>query len=442
MEAPPVQYTSTRDGVSIAWAAAGDGPALLWCSGTPFSHVRESFAVFGPSFEAIVRSFRLVIFDARGTGMSERDVDSVSLETLVADAEAVIGAARLDRFIAYADGGSILAAATCLRLALASPEQVTHVIFESPFQSMRELADTPFGRTSAALAELDWNVYTQTLFRVLLGLDASAEIVESLAAAVGGWVDPPVGVRYVRLWETVDIGDLLPQVHQPTLVIRQDPYVIPARCCQRVAAKIPGAQFRQYSDPTYAIVAELIRSFVGLSVAPEQEARAASPFRTVLFTDIVGHTEMMQRLGDANGREVLREHERITRETLLMHGGSEIKTDGDSFMVSFASASAAVECAVALQRVFAQHSETNAEPIVVRMGLNVGEPIEEDGDFFGSAVIVGARIRDKASGGEILVPEAVRHMLSGKGFVFANGGEFALKGFEDAVRLYSVHWRE
>ncbi|MDP9236634.1 MAG: alpha/beta hydrolase [Chloroflexota bacterium] len=260
MEAPPVQYTTTRDGLSIAWAEIGEGPALLWCNGTPFSHVQESFSVFGAQFEAIVRSFRLVTFDARGSGMSERDVDAVSLETSLADAKAVIDAAKLDRFIAYADGGNILAVATCLRLALELPDRVTHVVMESPYTSMRELEDTPLGRTSATLAELDWNVYTQTLMRVLLGLDASSEVVIGLAGAVAGWVDPVVGVLYARVWETIDLGDMLPQVRQPTLVIRQEPYFVPARCCQRVAAKIPGAKFRQYSDPTYAMVAELIQS--------------------------------------------------------------------------------------------------------------------------------------------------------------------------------------
>src|SRR3990172_13142461 len=99
MEAPPVQYTTTSDGVSIAWAEAGEGPALLYCAGTPFSHVRELYAVMGAAFEAFTQSFRLVTFDARGTGMSERDVAGVSPETLLLDAQAVIDAAKLDHFM-------------------------------------------------------------------------------------------------------------------------------------------------------------------------------------------------------------------------------------------------------------------------------------------------------------------------------------------------------
>jgi class 3 adenylate cyclase len=180
-------------------------------------------------------------------------------------------------------------------------------------------------------------------------------------------------------------------------------------------------------------------------VNPGEETKAArrtdtaSAVRTVLFTDLVGHTEMMQRLGDAKGREVLREHERITRETLRGHGGVEIKADGDSFMVSFASVAKAVECAVALQRVFAARE---GEPLSIRMGLNAGEPIEDDGDLFGATVILAARIKEKAGAGEILVPDTVRGLLSGKGFTFGDRGETMLKGFEEPVRLYEVRWRE
>jgi class 3 adenylate cyclase len=178
--------------------------------------------------------------------------------------------------------------------------------------------------------------------------------------------------------------------------------------------------------------------------AGRQKRRSAPDVRsvqTVLFTDLVGHTAMMQRLGDTRGRDVLREHEQITRDVLKQHGGSEIKTDGDSFMVSFASVTAAMECAVALQRAFAHRNETAREPLHVRVGLNAGEPIAEEGDLFGSAVILAARVCAQAGAGEILIPEPVRHLLSGKSFVYSDHGETLLKGFEDAVRLYEVRWR-
>jgi class 3 adenylate cyclase len=437
-----VKYTTTPDGVSIAWGDGGQGPALFCCGATPFTHVQEGYGGSLPYLHALTNSFRLITFDARGLGMSDRDVEHVSAATMLIDAEAVIAAAKIDHFIVYADGGSLFALATALRIALAYPERATHLVLEAPFQNMRELADTPIGRTAAALAELDWDVYLQTVVRVLIGFDdAASELIEHFAARVGTWVDERIGIQYVREHEVMDVSDLLPQISLPTLVTRNDPFFVPARSSQRVAAKIPGAQFRQFSDPTYVQQVDLIREFVGLSTPPAvSDAPAPSlAFRAILFTDLVGHTEMMSRLGDDKGRDVLREHERITRETLKANGGTEIKTDGDSFMISFGSVTKAVECAIALQHAFASRE---GEPLSVRMGLNAGEPIEEDGDLFGATVILASRIAAKADGGEILVADTVRGLCSGKGFLFADRGEFVAKGIEEPVRISEVNWRE
>jgi class 3 adenylate cyclase len=170
-----------------------------------------------------------------------------------------------------------------------------------------------------------------------------------------------------------------------------------------------------------------------------EEVPTHGGIRTVLFTDLVGHTEMMQRLGDERGREVLRDHERITRDLLKQYGGTEKRTDGDGFMASFASVTKAMDCAIALQRAFAAHE---GEPLQVRVGLNAGEPIEEDGDLFGSTVIMASRIAAHAGAGEILIPEPLRHLLTGKSYVYADRGATRLKGFEDAVRIYEVRWQE
>ena len=167
----------------------------------------------------------------------------------------------------------------------------------------------------------------------------------------------------------------------------------------------------------------------------------AVAFRTVLFTDLVGHTEMMSRLGDERGRDVLREHERITREVLKANGGTEVKTMGDGFMASFGSRDegGGVRGGVA-EGVRERHARASA--LNVRVGLNAGEPIEEDGDLFGATVILASRIAAKAEGGEILVADTVRGLCSGKGFLFADRGEFVAKGFEEPVRVYEVRWRE
>ncbi|MCH7488837.1 MAG: adenylate/guanylate cyclase domain-containing protein, partial [Chloroflexi bacterium] len=151
---------------------------------------------------------------------------------------------------------------------------------------------------------------------------------------------------------------------------------------------------------------------------------------------------LTQRLGDAKARDLLREHERMVREALKAHGGSEVKTMGDGFMTSFGSATKALECAIAIQRAFAEHNESADEPIKVRIGLNAGEPIAEDEDLFGTAVNMAARICSKADGGQILAPIVVRELVAGKGFLLSDLGETEMRGFEDPVRLYDVRWRE
>ena len=169
---------------------------------------------------------------------------------------------------------------------------------------------------------------------------------------------------------------------------------------------------------------------------------AAEDIHTILFTDVEGSTAMTQRLGDAKARDLLREHERTVRGALKAHGGSEVKTMGDGFMASFSSATKALECAIAMQRAFAQRNESAEEPVMVRIGLNAGEPIAENDDLFGTAVNEAARITATAKGGEILVSNVVRELAKGKDFLFTDRGEATLKGFDEPVRLFEVRWRE
>ncbi len=115
---------------------------------------------------------------------------------------------------------------------------------------------------------------------------------------------------------------------------------------------------------------------------------------------------------------------------------------GDGFMASFSSATKALECAITMQRAFAEHNASAEEPIKVRVGLNAGEPIAEDEDLFGTAVNLAARICAQAEAGQILAPIVVRELAAGKQFMFADLGETELRGFEDPVRLYELRWRE
>jgi class 3 adenylate cyclase len=162
---------------------------------------------------------------------------------------------------------------------------------------------------------------------------------------------------------------------------------------------------------------------------------------TILFTDIEGSTALAQRLGDKAYHALLAEHNRILREQVARHGGHEVKSLGDGFMVAFASAARALACAVAIQKAFGQHNETAEEPINVRIGLNTGESIEEAGDYFGTAVTLAARIAARAQGGQILVSEVVRAVGGSlAGVEFRDAGRKQLKGIKGRQRVYEVVW--
>jgi class 3 adenylate cyclase len=169
---------------------------------------------------------------------------------------------------------------------------------------------------------------------------------------------------------------------------------------------------------------------------------------TILFTDIEGSTALAQRLGDKAYHALLAEHNRILREQVARHGGHEVKSMGDGFMVAFASAARALSCAVDIQRAFAAynarlsaHAEPIEAPINLRIGLNTGESIEEAGDYFGTAVTLAARIAARAQGGQILVSEVVRTVGGSlAGVEFRDAGRKQLKGIKGRQRVHEVVW--
>ena len=176
----------------------------------------------------------------------------------------------------------------------------------------------------------------------------------------------------------------------------------------------------------------------GSNLAPPRE----SAFRVILFTDMEGSTALTERLGDAGHMEVLRAHNTILREALFRCEGRQVKHTGDGIMASFTSASRAVECAITIQRQFTRHSQESETAVRVRVGLSAGEPVEEHQDLFGAAVQLAARVCAQAGPGQILAPNVIRELCIGKGFLFEDRGEQALKGFEEPRRLYEVKWRE
>jgi class 3 adenylate cyclase len=299
-----------------------------------------------------------------------------------------------------------------------------------------------------ALRDKDWELYTETVAHAYLGW-SEAEAARGMAAFMRECITWQAAQAAQGAVEEFDATALLPQVKAPTLVLhrRQFP-VFDVAVARGLASRIPNAHLALLEGASAApwvgdveAVLSAIHEFLGEG---EEAAAGSAPsgLVTILFTDIGGSTSLTQRVGDAKAQEVVRTHNRIVRDALKAHSGSEIKHTGDGIMASFSSASRALECAIGIQRTFAQHSESAEEPIRVRIGLNAGEPIAEEEDLFGTAVQLAARICAQAEPGEILAPIVVRELAAGKGFLLADRGDVALRGFEDPVRLYEVRWRD
>jgi class 3 adenylate cyclase len=446
---PQVQYTTTPDGASIAFYEMGEGPPLVIVSSVLWSHLRLTFIPeYHRSGAGIGRGRRVIRYDSRGTGLSSRDTLDFSLKARVTDLECVIDHLGIHRFALFAGAHAGPAA---IAYTASHPERVTHLILWHPYARGKD-ANRRFDSFESLRSAGDWMLYTTTIANVNMGFKDSA-LAERMARRMRESMTFESVQALIEHAKAIDVFDLLPQVQVPTLVvwtegIGEEATILSLESAKATAARIPGARlftyraagFTRWSDKATQAAEE----FLG-DAKPEAtpSGSEASAFRSVLFTDLVGHTEMMQRLGDEKGREVLREHERITREVLKAHGGTEVKTMGDGFMASFGSVTKAVECAVALQRKFEERMVNGeGERLAVRCGLNAGEPIEEDGDLFGSTVILASRIAAAAQGGEVLASMAVRELCAGKGFAFADRGEQAMRGFEDPVRVFEVNWRE
>ncbi len=461
-----VRYCTTDDGVRIAYSVEGHGRPLVIC---PYFY--ESFAhdditlQWQALIEHLSAGRQVIRYCTRGTALSQRDVPDLSKPECAKDLETVARAIGLKRFdlLGWAASG-----VDAVGYAARHPRSVSRLILYATWARLTDLMPAENLMGLAAMCRNTWEMASQIIADMSARREApdfGLQIAEAMRQNISG-------ETLATLTETTpDVTGLLPAIKCPTLILhRVNDTAVPFTASQTIASGIPNARLVALKGTVNypglgdtQTIADAITEFLNegqekaraTPEGPAGEAVGGHIVRTILFTDVVGHTAMMRRLGDARGREVLREHERVTREVLKEHGGAEVKTMGDGFMASFSSVTRAVECAIALQRAFddysasvgAQHAGSLREPIEIRIGLNAGEPIEEEGpdgraDLFGEMVILAARIASQAEGGEILASLAVRELCAGKGFVFADRGEVALRGFEDLVRVYQVYWRE
>ncbi len=448
-----IRFCTSADGTRIAYATLGAGPPLVHVPGWGASLELDWQHPDGRAwYERLALGRFLVAFDRRGVGASQREVEDFSLEAQVADVAAVVDHLQVERFDRF---GVIDGAAVSVAYAAQHPERISRLVLLAAYPSGEETARPEAIRSVAELIRGNWSLARRAIADILFP-SGPIEAQRWWSDFLRQSMSPEVAAKYLEFQFSVGVRPYLPQVKTATLVLhRRGVRTVPIAFGRAAASLIPDARFvalegdighPYFGDTSYL---ETLTQFLdeGRAQEPAAEPPEAGAFRTVLFTDVEGSTAITQRLGDARARELLREHERMVREALKSHGGAEVKTMGDGFMASFTSATGALECAIAMQRAFAQHNEAAEEPIKVRVGLNAGEPLAEDdpygrSDLFGTAVILAARIAAKAGGGEILTSDTVRGLVAGKQFLFADRGETALRGFEDPVRLFEVSWRE
>jgi class 3 adenylate cyclase len=237
------------------------------------------------------------------------------------------------------------------------------------------------------------------------------------------------GVRYLKYWFDQSRETICCLIEAP------DPHA--GQACHRAA---------HGNEATEVIEVEsgLLASFLSgptddMGAALIEDGRLDGAFRTIMFTDIVGSTEMTERLGDDGAVHLMSVHDRLTRDALSRHGGREVKHTGDGVMASFVEASRAVACAIDLQRDFAAHAaEHPAESLRIRIGLNAGEPVKANHDLYGATVNLARRVCDAAASEEILVSAVVRDLCAGKSLSFEDRGQAQLKGFSEPARLFRV----
>jgi len=451
MAEPEVRYCTTEDDVRIAYTVTGDGPPVVVCGDPIASHVQLEWShpLFKVLFGELARSNTVIRFDPRGCGLSDRVLPQ-TLDEWVLDIEAVVKRAGFHEFALM---GLQVGSPPAIAFAARHADQVSRLVLFDGYARVCDMFNTAQVQAMFAAAKADWTMATESMGFAAFG--SARE--ESLPH--GAYIRSCVGPEFFEhqaVLATFDASELARSVTAPTLVLKHSGVqYVTMEMVKDIAARIPNAQLAvvegTWADDPKGVLRRAA-AFINAGVAdtsdfkddsvPPPPRSALGQFVTIVFTDIERNTEILSRLGDAAWRELLREHERITRRLLEEHRGAEIKTIGDAFMASFGSATAALECAVALQLAFAARNESTAEPIQVRIGVNAGEPIAEGRDLFGTAVTMASRIAGTAAGGEIVVSNVVRELAAGKGFLFADRGEFVAKGFEEPVRVYEVRWRD
>jgi pimeloyl-ACP methyl ester carboxylesterase len=440
---PETRYAKSGD-VNIAYQVVGDGPLDLvlvhgWVQSFDPGWEIEPIRRF---YERLASFSRLILFDKRGTGLSDRvPVDDLpTLETRMDDMRAVMDVVGAERaaVLGHSEGGSM-----CALFAATYPERTRALVMVGSSARTRWAPDYSLGATDGEIEDLQRLIldrWGDEAIRALLqqlapSIADDQELVQAHTRAALRAASPAAAAALTRMSAMIDIRRLLPAIRVPTLVLyRADEILGEASryLGERIAGarvvELPGRDHMPWLGDQEAVLDEIEEFLTGVRPHPALDRVLA----TVLFTDIVGSTELVADLGDRRWRDLLEQHNAVVRRELDRFRGRELNTAGDGFLATFDGPARAVACAVSIR------DAAKALGLQIRFGLHTGELELVGSDIRGIAVHTGARVAAKAGPGEVLASSTVRDLVAGSGLEFEDRGAHELKGVPGEWHLYAV----
>jgi len=449
MDIPKTRWATTVDGASIAYQDFGAGATTIVSIFGSVTHLEIDWECHGQAsfMRRLGHNMRVLNFDKRGTGMSDRIGAVPDLETRMDDVRAVMDAAGVERaaVLGLGSGGPPLAAV----FAATYPDRVL-ALFIYGFLYEKRTPENPLGETESELEEsiekltAHWGDedYAKEWFADILvmpGVEPDPALIAWSAKNLRFAATPTSYAAFARMWWKTDVRDLLPTVHVPTFVISKSGVSEKLRATARhYASLIPGAKVITIPGTVPLVVLdddpEPFVTAIEESIASirHEEAGLDRVLATVTFTDIVGSTDKACEVGDACWKELLEKHNVTARAMLARYRGTEIKTTGDGFLATFDGPARAVKCAQAICEA------VKPLGLEVRAGCHTGEIELMGADVGGIAVHIGARVGALAGPSEVLVSSTVKDLVAGSGLVFEDRGEHELKGVPGSWRIYAA----
>ena len=440
MDQPDIRYARNGD-VSLAYQVTGNGPLdLVFVSGF-VSHQEVMWEHPRPAhFAKRLESFsRLLRYDKRGQGLSDRPDRPPTLEESMDDLRAVMDAAGFERAALFgiSEGGPM-----CELFAATYPDRASALAVYGTYARLSEAPDYEIGIPLEAFDAFVETVREDWGGPTALELFAPSQAEDPAfrdwwARLLRSGTSPQGAVRLLQLYREIDARAALPGVNVPTLVIhRKGDRLVPESHAAYLAEHIPGARYVLLDGTDHVMIAgdqdaildEVEEFLTGVRHVPEPDRILA----TVMFTDIVSSTERAAQLGDSRWRELLQSHDALVRRQLDRHRGRSVKALGDGFLATFDGPARAIRCAGAITEGVRRLG------MEIRTGLHTGECEAIGEDVGGLAVHIGARVGAKAEPGEVLVSSTVKDLVVGSGIQFAERGTHELKGVPGEWRLYAV----